>query len=110
MFKEADATALGWEVYAFKEKIGDETGIVLVADATKLLERGLSPSENRDTDPTQGALYFASDAFLTAARSGKKTECGPAEGFQATVSALKANEAVTNGTKIEFKKEWFDLA
>ena len=109
MFKEADATALGWEVYAFKERIGEETGIVLVADATKLLERGLKPSENRDTDPTRGSLYFASDHFLTAIRENKKTDAGPEEGYQATVTALKANEAIMAGTSVAFQKEWFDL-
>jgi hypothetical protein len=34
---------------------------------------------------------------------------GYREGFEATVVALKANEAILNGSKIHFKKEWFDL-
>jgi hypothetical protein len=31
-------------------------------------------------------------------------------GFAATVLAIKANEAATRGTRIELKKEWFELA
>lgn len=107
MFKEADAAELGWEVYAYKEKIGDDTGIALVADATKLLAAGLEPGKNRETDPTKGSLYYASVAFLTGIRNKKPTVCGPKEGFNATVSALKANEAITTGTKIILSPDLF---
>ena len=110
MVKETDAPALGWEVYAYKEKVGDDqTGIALVADASKLLAQGLKPGEHREIDPTRTALYCSSDAFLNAIRENKKTTSGPAEGLAATVSALKANEAVQTGSKITFQKEWFDL-
>lgn len=109
MFKESDATALGWEVYAYKEKLGDETGIALVADATKLLSKGKQPGENRDTDPKKGATYCACDAFLNAIRKGKKSPAGPVDGFNATVSVLKANEAIVTGSKIVFQKEWFQI-
>ena len=37
LIKEADSPLLGWEVYARKESVHDETGIAMVADATKLL-------------------------------------------------------------------------
>lgn len=109
MFKESDAPALGWEVYAYKEKIGDETGIALVADATKLLAEGKEPGKNRETDPTKGALYYACDAFLNGVRENKPTACGPVEGYQATITALKANEAIGGGSKIVLTKEMFEL-
>jgi hypothetical protein len=32
------------------------------------------------------------------------------EGYQATVIALKTNEAVITGQKIIFKPEWFELS
>ena len=39
---------------------------------------------------------------------------GPAanykDGYAATVLALKANEAVLNGGRMELKPEWFELA
>ena len=119
MFKEPDATALGWEVYAFKEKIGDETGIALVADATKLLAAGKEPGKNRDTDPKRTPLYFACEWFANSIRNfgkpknddspEKNWSSGYQEGYDATVIALKANEAVTTGTRIAFTKEMFDV-
>ncbi len=108
LFKEADAPNLGWEVYATKESVGDETGIALVANATKLLDEGLDPAENRNAY-LKGALYYACETFCNAVRGLGKTPCGPVEGFDATVVALKANEAVTTGNKIVFRKEWFAL-
>jgi hypothetical protein len=109
MFKEPDAPALGWDVYAAKEKIGDETGIALVADATKLLAAGKEPSKNRDTDPTKGSLYHASIAFLNGIRANKPTVCGWKEGWEATVTAVTAHEAVMNGKKIDFTQEMWEL-
>jgi predicted dehydrogenase len=106
LFKESDAPNLGWEVYATKEKIGDETGIALVANATKLLDEGKDPSEHR-SEYTKGPLYYACEGFLEAVRGRQKTAAGALEGLQATVVALKANEAVLTGTRIAFKKEWF---
>ncbi|MBC7805557.1 MAG: hypothetical protein H7145_05345, partial [Akkermansiaceae bacterium] len=110
MFKEADAPALGWEVYAYKEKLGDETGIALVADATKLLAAGKKPSENRDADPKQSALYHACDVFLNAIRTGKAdAEASANVGYTATVIALTANEAILSGKRIAFTPEMFTV-
>jgi predicted dehydrogenase len=109
MFKEADAPALGWEVYAYKEKVGDDTGIALVADATKLLAAGKEPAKNRDEDPKRNPTYFACEAFLNEIRGGKLSESGPREGFIANVVALKANEAILTGSKIPFSPEMFEL-
>lgn len=109
MFKETDAPSLGWEVYAAKEQYGDETGIALVADATKLLALGKEPAKNRDTDPTRGSLYYASDAFLNGIREGKQTASGAEVGYQAVVTALKAHQAIKAGTKVAFQKTDFDL-
>ncbi len=119
MYKEADSPVLGWEVFARKDDmvIGDvkagtglriATGIALVADATKQLAIGKQPGAV-GTDLTKTALYQAVTDFLNAIRDNKKPEVGPEEGFQATVVAHKANEAVVSGTRIEFKKEWFTL-
>ena len=109
MFKEADAPALGWEVYAYKEKIGDETGIALVADASKLLKDGKEPGKNRDVAPTQTPTYWMCQKFVNAIRTGKPTDSGPREGFEATVTALTANQAILSGSRIAFTKEMFTL-
>ncbi len=108
LIKESDAPNLGWEVYATKETIHDETGIALVANATKLLDEGKDPSEHRDAY-TKGPLYYACEKFLEAVRSHGKTPCGAAEGYEATVVALKANEAVVKGARIDLRPEWFSL-
>jgi predicted dehydrogenase len=109
MFKEADAPALGWEVYAFREKVGDDTGIALVADATKILAAGKQPGENREVDPRRTPLACACDAFLTAIREKKPSACSAHTGFQATVAAIKAHEATLSGSTVVFQKEWFEI-
>lgn len=111
LFKEADAALEGWEVYARKEPVGDETGIALVADATKILALGKIPGKDGSTlEPGKDALYYAVEAFLECVRTKKPTVCGPREALQATVTALKANEAVQTGSKVVYQKEWFELA
>lgn len=111
LFKEADAPQLGWEVYARKDKIGDETGIALVADATKLLAQGKTPAEAAAAAGASGknALYYSVEEFLGCAREGSKPSSGPLEGMQAAVVAIKAHEAITTGNKITFQKEWLEI-
>src|SRR4029079_15884239 len=41
--KEADSPLLGWEVYAHKDSVLEESGIALVADSTKILAAGAEP-------------------------------------------------------------------
>lgn len=113
MFKEADSSLLGWEVYAKKERfgIGDDTlgsGIAMVADATQLIAQGKEPGKV-GADVTKTALYQSVVAFVDAVRTGSKPRAGAIEGYQATVVALKANEAVMTGKTITFEKEWFNL-
>ncbi|MDO8588573.1 MAG: Gfo/Idh/MocA family oxidoreductase [Armatimonadota bacterium] len=110
MVREADSPMLDWEVYARKEKIGDESGIVLLADSTKLIAEGKEPGKDAVVDTTKDELYYSVEEFLTNVRAGSKPSCGPQEGYRAAVTAIKVNEAVVNGSKIIFQKEWFDLA
>jgi predicted dehydrogenase len=110
MFKEADATALGWEVYAYRDKIGDDTGIALVADATKILAAGKKPGENREVDPKRTPQVTAAEAFLEAIRAKKgESACDALTGFQATVVAITANQAITEGRRIALTPEMFAL-
>ncbi|MBA3700313.1 MAG: Gfo/Idh/MocA family oxidoreductase [Planctomycetes bacterium] len=114
MFKEADATALGWEVYAYRDHIGDDTGIALVADATKILAAGKKPGENREVDPTRTALVTAAEAFMEAIRAAVVSKqgasaCDALTGFQATVVAITTNQAITEGKRIAFTPEMFAL-
>ena len=98
-------------MYARKDKFGDETGITLVANATQLLAQGKIPGqENVTNDPTKTPFYTALEEFVTCIRQSKKPECGPQEGMQAAVVAIKANEAIKNGSKVAFQPEWFTVS
>jgi predicted dehydrogenase len=134
MFKEVDSPLLGWEVYARKDMFYKETGIALVANATKLA--AISEKASEASPFTDTPLHYALEAFLNNANEvGAAVEdflatfgdgdnkaiekhlatlkMMPAatskDGYEATVMALKANEAVLKGTKIKFEKEWFNL-
>ncbi|HKR60525.1 MAG TPA: Gfo/Idh/MocA family oxidoreductase [Pyrinomonadaceae bacterium] len=109
MIKEADSPLLGWEVYARKEQVHNETGIAMVADATKILEAGKEPGKESAREPTRDELTQALDDFVRSVRSDSKVSCGPIEGYQATVAAIKANEAIAAGSKIVFEKSMFEL-
>ena len=90
---------------------GDETGIALVANATQLLAQGKIPGqENATNDPTKTPFYTALEEFVTCIQQGKKPECGPLEGMQAAIVAIKANDAIRSGTKVTFQPEWFTLS
>jgi len=108
MVKEADSPLLGWEVYARKEQIHNETGIAMVADATKILEAGKEPGKEA-LSPAQDALTLALDGFARSVRGDSRVACAPLEGYQATVAAIKANEAIVAGQRIVFDKSSFEL-
>ena len=63
MVKEADSALLGWEVYARKESVHDETGIAMVADATKLLQAGKEPGKDGPIEPGDPAAAAGAGAI-----------------------------------------------
>src|ERR1043166_6456420 len=134
LFKEADSPLLGWEVYARKEVFFGETGIALVADASKSAKQGKGDVEPIPDPP----IYFAMKSFVanTELYTGEIEEFAAAydikdakalkehlngiqknklpaatwkEGFESTMIAIKANEAVQKKTTIKFEKEWFEV-
>jgi len=108
MFKEADAPVLGWEVYARKDEILGETGIALVANATKLLALGKKPAEAAADGDTP--LFYAFEEFIRNIDEKKTPSAGWKEGYESVVTAVKANEAIVTGQRIVYEKGWFDLA
>jgi len=131
MFKEGDADLIGWEVFARKDgyKIGIPennsgllvgSGIALVANATKQLAAGKTDLVN---DPNSTSLYQANRVFCNSIRAGKpayakeptaghpnpKVAPGIKEGYNSTVVAIKAAEAVAKNTRIVLEKEWFKV-
>jgi predicted dehydrogenase len=105
LIKEADSPLLGWEVYARKESVHDETGIAMVADATKLLQAGKEPGKDGPLEPEKPALVVALESFVTSIRTHTPPACGPAEACAATIAGLKANAAVLANTRITFEAE-----
>ena len=47
--------------------------------------------------------------YLASIQKSKLPAATWQDGFEATVSALKANEAVMKKTTIKFEKEWFEV-
>ena len=93
LIKEADSPLLGWEVYARKESVHDETGIAMVADATKLLQAGKEPGKDGPLEPEKPPLVAAFESFIQQHPRGSSA-CGPRDAVPATVAALAANGAV----------------
>ncbi len=106
MFKEVDAPMLGWEVYARKDKFYKETGISLLANATKLDALGQDPTA--DDPDVETPLFHALKTFTENYFFGPYLPIVDYQrAFEATVVAIKANEAVVGNTRIEFEPEWF---
>jgi hypothetical protein len=110
MVKEADSSLLGWEVYARKEKVYDETGICMIADATKLIEAGKEPGKYGPVEPVKKPLQVALENFTKSISDGSKPAADALDGYRSTVSVIKANEAVISAKKIFFERELFNLS
>jgi predicted dehydrogenase len=131
MFKEVDAPLLGWEVYANKDSFYKETGIALSANATKLNKAGAKPGEADTPTPLFSALEaFISNTHETGtavedfkesydindvtalkeylANIKKQPGASYQEGLDATIIAIKSNEAILKGQKVNLTKELFE--
>jgi predicted dehydrogenase len=138
MFKETDAPLLGWEVYADKVKFYNETGIALVAGKSAKADTSKDQAKPAQPDPfADTPLFFALTNFLRNAvelsakaedfkssygaddveglmdflgKEPRRAAAGYLEGYQAAVTAVKANEAILSGKRIELKPEWYELS
>jgi predicted dehydrogenase len=137
LFKEADSPLLGWEVYARKEQFFNETGIALVANATKSTKTEQSKGQDEAVN-TEPPLQFAMESFLwnvelvanavedfvstfdpndtkalreylDGIQKNKLPAATEVDGFQSTMIAIKANEAVMKKTTIKFENDWFEI-
>lgn len=102
MFKEVDAPMLGWEVYARKDKFFKETGVALIANATKLDAQGGDPMAD---DPNRKSpLWHAMKAFADNFAFGPYPPVADhLLGFATTVIAVKAREAVAGSRRVEIE-------
>jgi len=133
MFKEVDSPLLGWEVYARKDSFYRETGIALMAGGSKqtALDDKIASVVPLESTPLYNSLknfLYNANKFSTEAESyissygddpaglaehlstvHLQPAASAAEGFQATVTAIKANEAIVTGKKVVLQKEWYEL-
>ncbi len=136
MFKEFDSPLLGWEVYARKDEFYKESGIALAANATKqttasgegsaeetpytdtplshAMESFIANSRNHGAGVEDFIANFGDDEkavkeYLTGLAKNRQPAAGWLEGFEATVMAVKANEAIIKGQKIVFQNDWFEV-
>lgn len=133
LFKEVDSPLLGWEVYARKDIFGKETGIALVAGASK----AGGGDDAANVEPSVSTMLgYALDAFLTSvndvssavtdftesfgtnkkelekhlATLPKQRAATWQDGLEATIIALKTNEAILGHKRIVIDKELFEIA
>jgi hypothetical protein len=98
LFKEDDAPTQGWEVYATRQQLFGDEGIVLIANATQLAAQGALQAGAGLPHP---ALYYALVDFIRSVTEGAPVACSLEEGARATIVAILANEAVVTGRPIE---------
>lgn len=107
MFKETDAPLLGWEVYARKDDFLNESGIALVANATKILAQGKKPAEA--ASQTEPPLQFALGHFIDHINDKTQPDADWKAGLQATIVAIKAQEAVQAVGRVALDPAWFQV-
>ena len=110
LIKEADSPLLGWEVYARKESVLDESGIALIADATKILAAGQKPGEVGSAEASKPPLFVAFEDFFRSIREGAPRACAPLEAYQATAVSIAAHQASLSGSRVELAREALQLS
>ncbi len=133
MFKEVDSPLFGWEVYAAKDQFYKDTGIALAVDASKPKPAGAQAPPLIATTPLYAALQtFALNAidFIQTTKDyieayGKddveglhenlakevrhRPAAGYTEGYQAAVTAIKANEAILGARRVDIPPDLYEL-
>lgn len=138
MFKEADAPLLGWEVYSRKDNFYNESGIVLGAGGTKQTAHSAKDTPGLDVADPKSALQYSLEAFLINSydhaagvadftamfgaddpdalreylievEDSRKPAATWRDGYEATVTAIKANEAVLKGGRVALPESLFQL-
>lgn len=98
LFKEPDAPTQGWEVYATRQQIFDEEGIVLIANATQLAEQGQLQAGIGLPHP---AVYYALMDFLKSVTDGAPVACSMKDGAASTIVGILANQAIVSGKDVD---------
>lgn len=97
LFKEVDSPTQGWEVYATRQQIGNDEGIVLLADATRL---DAQVERKRGEGLAESSLYYALADFLACVDAGKPATVSMADAARATALGILANQAIVSGSAV----------
>lgn len=108
MFKEVDAPMVGWEVYARKDTFYREKGITLAANATKLEAQNVDPAA--DDPDVETPIWYALKDFVDNHHFGPyPPAAGYQEGFNTTVLAVKAVDAIRGETRVDLSEDLFQV-
>ncbi len=135
-FKEVDGPLVGWEIYAAKEQFRHETGLALAAGSTKSVKAAEAVAESPYAESTlhhalksfiqnchvtseavtNFTANFGADAeglaeYIAGADGikGRLPAAGWKEGFEATVTAMSVNDAITQGKTLDLPKSLFEV-
>lgn len=97
LFKEADAPTQGWEVYATKQPLGDDEGIVLRADATQISAQS---DARRAAALAAPSLYHALADFISSVDTGTLPVVTMEMAARATVLGILASQAIRTSSTI----------
>jgi predicted dehydrogenase len=134
LFKEADAPVLGWEVYSKREEFYRESGLTMGAGGTKQethtadrfapadpksplqysLDTFLINSHNLEAGVKDFTEIYGEDEtqlleYLKDQEKNRQPAAGWKAGLAATVTAIKANEAIVSGRRLELKPADFEV-
>jgi hypothetical protein len=85
-------------VYATRQQLLNDEGIVLQADATKLAAQGELKAGGGLPFPS---LYYALADFMKSVAEGAPVACPAQEGARATIVGILANQAVLTGKTVD---------
>ena len=97
LFKEADAPTQGWEVYATRQPLGDDEGIVLRADATQISAQS---DTRRAAALAAPSLYHALADFISAVDTGTRPVVTMEMAARATILGILAASAIQSGSTL----------
>lgn len=97
MFKEADAPTAGWEVYANRQQFHNDSGITLIADATKLAAQG---KLQEGVGLPYTSLYYSLADFVKAVAEKAPPACSLSDAARTTAVAIKAHEALRSRAEV----------
>lgn len=97
MFKEGDAPTAGWEVYANRQQFHNDSGITLIADATKLAAQGKLQD---GVGLPYTSLYYSLADFVKCAAEKAAPACSLSDAARTSAVAILAHQALRTRSEV----------